>query len=327
MSQYLSMKTLYPEIEAYRSFFLPVQAPHELYVEEAGNKDGIPALFLHGGPGGGFSAKHRRLFDPAKYRIVLFDQRGSGKSTPHASLENNTTWDLVSDIETLRSELGIDKWLVFGGSWGSTLALAYAQTHPEHVTALVLRGIFLCRRDELLWFYQKGLDMVFPDLWQDYIKPIAAHKRDKMIESYYEILDGKDPKAKIEAAKAWSIWEGSTCKLIPDPSTIAVFESDDKALAMARIECHYFMHDCWLEEEQLLKNIAAIRKIPTWIVHGRYDMVCTVKNAWDLKQAFPEARLKIIADAGHAYDEPGILDALIDATDEASKLLAPEAVT
>lgn len=317
------MRTLYPEIEAYNSFFLQVDKVHSLYVEEVGNPHGIPAIFLHGGPGGGISAKHRRLFDPAVYRIILLDQRGSGKSVPHASLENNTTWDLVSDLELLRKRLLINSWLVFGGSWGSTLALAYAEEHPEHVSALVLRGIFLSRKEELAWFYQKGLDMIFPDFWEDYIKPIPPEKRDRMIESYYEILDGKDPKLRLEAAKAWSVWEGSTCKLIPDASTIAAFDADEKALAMARIECHYFMHDCWLKENQLLDNAKRIHehKIPTWIIHGRYDLVCTVKNAWDLHKVLPDARLQIIADAGHAYDEPGILNALLDATDAAAKHL------
>jgi len=313
------MKTLYPEIEAYNQFFLPVGGEHNLYVEEAGNPKGQPVVFLHGGPGGGFSPKHRRLFDPALYRIVLFDQRGSGKSTPHASLENNTTWDLVEDIEKLRKHLGIEKWLVFGGSWGSTLALAYAETHPEKVTGLILRGIFLCRPEEIRWFYQKGLDLIFPDLWEEYIKPIPPDKREKMVETYYELLSGPDEKKRLEAAKAWSIWEGSTCKLIPDAETIGVFEDDLKALAMARIECHYFINNCWFEEDQLIANVDRIRKIPTWIVHGRYDVVCPVKNAWDLHKAFPEAKLSIIPDAGHAYDEPGILNALIEATQEAAK--------
>lgn len=312
------MKSLYPEIEPYNKFFLPVGGPHELYVEEVGNPQGQPAVFLHGGPGGGFSPKHRRLFDPKHYRIILFDQRGSGQSKPHASLEDNTTWDLVRDLEVLRKHLNIDKWLVFGGSWGSTLALSYAETHPERVSALILRGIFLCRPEEIIWFYQKGLDLLFPDLWEEYIKPIPLEKRDRMVEAYYELLDGSDEKAKLAAAKAWSIWEGSTCKLIPDPDTISTFESDLKALAMARIECHYFIHNCWFEENQLLRDANRIRHIPTWIVHGRYDVVCPVKNAWDLHKVLPGAKLHIIPDAGHAYDEPGILNALIEATQEAA---------
>ena len=314
------MKTLYPEIEPYNSFFLPVDEPHKLYVEESGNPNGPAVLFLHGGPGGGCSPNHRRLFDPAHYRIVLFDQRGSGRSTPHASLDKNTTWDLVADIERLRKHLDIAKWLVFGGSWGSTLALAYAETHPQQVGGLILRGIFLCRKEEIHWFYQSGIDLLFPDLWENYIKPIPPEKRGDMINAYYEVLDGKDEKAKLEAAKAWSVWEGSTVKLIPDPGTISAFEADDKALAMARIECHYFVHDCWLEPNQLVKNAERIRHIPTWIIHGRYDVVCPVKNAWDLHKAFPESKLLIIPDAGHAYDEPGILNALVSATDEAREI-------
>ena len=314
------MRCLYPEIEPYNQFFLSVDDPHKLYVEESGNPEGKPVVFLHGGPGGGTSANHRRLFDPEHYRIILFDQRGSGKSTPHASLENNTTWDLVGDIETLRKHLGIDKWFVFGGSWGSTLALSYAQTHPEAVTGLILRGIFLCTKEEIQWFYQGGVDMLFPDLWEDYVRPIPVAKRGDMVKAYYELLDGPDQKKKLEAAKAWSVWEGSTVKLIPDPDTISVFEADDKALAMARIECHYFIHDCWLEPNQLLRDANKIRKIPTWIIHGRYDVVCPVKNAWELHKAFPEAKLQIIPDAGHAYDEPGILTALLNATDEAKAM-------
>lgn len=311
------MNTLFPAIEPYNSFYLPVTEPHKLYVEEAGNPNGQPVVFLHGGPGGGFSPTHRRLFDPAKYRIILFDQRGAGKSTPHASLENNTTWDLVADLEVLRKHLKIDRWLVFGGSWGSTLALAYAETHPEQVTGLILRGIFLCRQEEIKWFYQGGVDLIYPDLWEEYIKPIPVEKRHKMVEAYYELLDGPDEKARLQAAKAWSVWEGSTVKLIPNADVISSFEDDLKALAMARIECHYFIHNCWFEEDQLIKNASRIRHIPTWIVHGRYDVVCPVKNAWDLHKVFPEAKLQIIQDAGHAFDEPGILSALLNAANEA----------
>lgn len=313
------MKTLYPEIEPYNKFYLPVAEPHKLYVEEVGNPKGQPAVFLHGGPGGGFNAKHRRLFDPEHYRIILLDQRGSGKSVPHASLENNTTWDLVSDLEVLRKQLSVERWLVFGGSWGSTLALTYAETHPEHVSALILRGIFLCRPEEIRWFYQEGINQIFPDLWEEYIKPIPPEKRHHMMAAYYELLDGEDEEARLMAAKAWSVFEGSACKLIPDPDTISSFESDLKALAMARIECHYFMHDCWFKSDQLLQDVDRIRHIPTWMVHGRYDVVCPVKNAWDLHKAFPEAKLSIIPDAGHAYDEPGILDSLLNALEEAAE--------
>lgn len=314
------MKTLYPEIEPYKHYFLRVDDTHELYVEEVGNPDGQPAVFLHGGPGAGISANHRRLFDPQKYRIILFDQRGSGKSIPHASLENNTTWDLVEDIEKIRKHLCVDRWLVFGGSWGSTLALAYAEAHPEHVSALILRGIFLCRPEEIYWFYQKGVDLLFPEAFEDYLKPIPVEKRGNMVKAYYELLSGSDEKLRLEAAKAWSVWEGSLCKLIPDKDTIEIFESDAKALAIARIECHYFINNCWFKEDQLVRDVGRIRHIPTWIIHGRYDVVCPVKNAWDLHRAFPEARLQVIPDAGHAYDEPGILNALIEATMEAVQL-------
>lgn len=309
------MRILFDEIEPFNSFYLPVSENHRLYVEEAGNPQGKPVIFLHGGPGGGISANHRRLFDPKHYRIVLFDQRGSGKSLPHASLEHNTTWDLVADIETIRKHLHLNQWLVFGGSWGSTLALAYAQTHPASVAALILRGIFLCRPEEIQWFYQEGASWLFPDFWQDFIRPVAPEKRQHLMEAYYELLTSADPAVREEAARAWSKWEGSTCKLIPNQSVIQNFEAVHHALAMARIECHFFMNQCWLEENQLIRDVAKIRHIPTWIVHGRYDVICPVRNAWELHQAFPESRLQIIPDAGHAYDEPGILDALISATD------------
>lgn len=309
------MRKLFPEIEPFNTFYLPVSGGHSLYVEEAGNPEGQPALFLHGGPGGGISPNHRRLFDPAHYRLVLFDQRGAGKSTPHASLNENTTWDLVSDIEAIRKRLGIDQWVVFGGSWGSTLSLAYAQTHPQNVSALILRGIFLCRPEEIRWFYQEGTSWLYPEFWEEYLRPVPVEKRDRMVEAYYELLTSPDESVRLEAARAWSKWEGSTCKLIPDGRIIDIFEESHHALAMARIECHYFIHNCWLEDDQLLRNASRIRHIPTWIVHGRYDVVCPARNAWELYQALPEATLKIIPDAGHAYDEPGILDALLEATE------------
>lgn len=309
------MRTLYPEIEPYRSFFLPVSDGHSLYVEEAGNPDGPAALFLHGGPGGGISPHHRRLFDPQHYRIILFDQRGSGKSLPHAALDNNTTWNLVKDIERLRQHLAIEKWLVFGGSWGSTLSLAYAESHPDRVTALILRGIFLCRPEEIRWFYQEGTHWIYPDFWEGFLKPIPPEKRHDMVRAYYEQLTSPDETIRLTAAQAWSKWEGAACKLIPDTKVIDHFEEAHHALAMARIECHYFMNNCWLEPNQLLRDAARIRHIPTWIVHGRYDVICPVKNAWDLHAVLPQATLHIIPNAGHAYDEPGILNALIEATD------------
>jgi proline iminopeptidase len=313
------MKTLFPVIEPYRTFYFPVSDIHELYVEEAGNPDGIPVVFLHGGPGGGISPNHRRLFNPKAYRIILFDQRGSGLSKPHASLKENTTWDLVSDLEELRKHLNIEKWLVFGGSWGSTLALAYAETHPESVSGLILRGIFLCRPEEIRWFYQEGCHWLFPDRWEEYLKPVPEAERHNMVQAYYRLLTSENEEIRINAAKAWSKWEGSTCKLIPDEDVISFFEDAQKALAMARIECHYFVNNAFFEENQLLNNIQKIRHIPTWIIHGRYDAICPVKNAWDLHQAFPEAKLQIIPNAGHAYDEPGILTALIEATEAFQK--------
>lgn len=308
--------TLFPEIEPYRTFRLPVSARHELYVEEVGNPGGQPAVFLHGGPGAGISPGHRRLFDPNHYRVVLFDQRGAGKSTPHAELAENTTWDLVEDIEKIRAHLGIDRWLVFGGSWGSTLALAYAQTYPSSVTGLILRGIFLCRPEEIRWFYQEGCHWLFPDLWEDYVRPVSPEDRHDMVSAYYSLLTDEDEAVRLEAAKAWSRWEGATCKLLPDMEVIEHSEDPKHALALARIECHYFYNNCFFREpDQLLRHVDRIRHIPTWLIHGRYDVVCPAKSAWDLYRQFPEARLQLIPDAGHAYNEPGILDALISATE------------
>ncbi len=311
------MWTLFPEIEPYNIFRLKVSDLHELYVEEAGNPDGCPVVFFHGGPGGGISENHRRLFDPDFYRIVLFDQRGSGKSIPHAELRENTTWDLVADIERIREFLGIEKWLVFGGSWGSTLSLTYAETHPERVTGLVLRGIFLCRPEEFRWFYQEGCSWLFPEEWQLYLEPVPENERHDLMGAYYRLLTSDDEATRLRAAKAWSRWEGATCHLIPDTETVDHFEDPHHALAMARIECHYFMNNCFFtEDDQLLRNVDRIRHIPTWIVHGRYDVICPAKNAFDLNQAFPEAHCHIVPDAGHAFNEPGILDALIGATEE-----------
>jgi proline iminopeptidase len=310
-------ENLFPEIEPYNKFRLSVSDLHELYVEECGNPKGQPVVFLHGGPGAGLSRSHRRFFDPAHYRIVLFDQRGAGLSTPHASLVDNTTWYLIEDIEKIRKYLGIDKWMVFGGSWGSTLALAYAEAHPSVVTHLVLRGIFLCRPEEIKWFYQEGASQIFPDLWEDYVAPIPLGERAEMVEAFYKRLTSSDEKTRLLAAKAWSGWEGGTIKLIPDAGTKNAFESDHKALSLARIECHYFMNNAFFRNSnQLLEDIDRVRHIPTVIVHGRYDVVCPVKNAWDLHRVWPEARLVIVPDAGHAADEPGIARALVAATQE-----------
>jgi proline iminopeptidase len=307
----------FPEIQPFKTHRLKVSDVHELYLEEVGNPNGQPALFLHGGPGAGLSPRHRRFFDPKHYRVILMDQRGCGKSQPHASLQDNTTWDLVSDIEKIREYLGIKKWLVFGGSWGSTLALAYSETHPQSVQALVLRGIFLCRKEEIDWFYQKGCDLIFPDLWEKYVAPIPQEERGQMIQAYYKRLTSEDQQTRIAAARAWSGWEGSTIKLLPDPATVSTFEELHMSLSIARIECHYFINRCWFKtDNQLIENISRIRHIPAVIVHGRYDVVCPIKNAWDLHKAWPESQLQIIADAGHAADEPGILDALVKATEK-----------
>ena len=310
------MLTMFPEIQPYTTYRVRVSPLHDLYVEEVGNPQGQPALFLHGGPGAGLSDNHRRFFDPQHYRVILFDQRGSGKSTPHASLEENTTWDLVEDIEKIRKRLGISKWIVFGGSWGSTLALAYSETYPEAVSGLILRGIFLCRPEEIQWFYQKGCDLIFPDLWEDYVRPIPRSERGDMIAAYYRRLTHPDEQVRQEAALAWSRWEGSTVKLIPDPEVIAHFSEIEMAISIARIECHYFINNCFFtQEDQLVRDVSRIRAIPGVIVHGRYDVVCPVKNAWDLHKVWPESHLEMIRDAGHAVDEPGITDALIRATE------------
>lgn len=308
---------LYPEIEPYQKGHFRVSELHEIYVEECGNPDGQPVLFLHGGPGAGFSAFHRRIFNPEHFRIILFDQRGAGQSRPHAELRENTTWDLVADIEKLRRHLGVAKWMVFGGSWGSTLALAYAETHPTSVSSLILRGIFLCRKEEIEWFYQRGAHWIFPDLWQQYLEPIPVEEHGDLVKAFYKRLTSADEATRLAAAKAWSGWEGGTVHLIPDEKTFSKFTADQMAVALARIECHYFTHGCWFErDDQLLINVEKIRHIPAVIVHGRYDVVCPVKNAFDLHAVWPEAELRIIADAGHAVDEPGILKALIESVEK-----------
>jgi proline iminopeptidase len=315
MNSKTERRELYPAIEPNHTGYLKVGGGHELYYEESGNPHGKPAVFLHGGPGGGCMDKMRRFFNPEVYRIVLFDQRGSGKSRPHASLENNTTWDLVDDIEILRVALQVDRWQVFGGSWGSTLALAYSQTHPGRVTELVLRGIFMLRKKEIDWFYQKGASELYPDLWQHYLKPIPKRERHDLLHAYYKRLTGDDPDVRLQAAKAWSVWEGSTSFLVPNDKTAAEFGAGDLALSLARIECHYFVNGGFMEENQLIKNIDKIRNIPAVIVQGRYDVVCPCISAWELSQAWPEADLRIVPDAGHAAFEPGNVHELVMATD------------
>ncbi|HNJ39683.1 MAG TPA: prolyl aminopeptidase [Acidobacteriota bacterium] len=309
------MRTLYDPIEPYDQGMLKVSDIHTLYYEQSGNPNGRPVVFLHGGPGSGTSPKHRQFFDPQAYRIILFDQRGSGKSLPFASLEENTTWDLVADTEKIREHLGIDTWVVFGGSWGSTLALAYAETHPERVQALILRGIFLCTKKELAWFYQDGAGAIYPDQWEPFLNFIPEAERGDMMNAYYRRLTSDDEALRLEAAKIWSIWEGSTCTLYPDPDLVTEFGADDKALSIARIECHYFVNNIFMEEDQLLKDVDRIRHIPAVIVQGRYDIVCPMMTAWALHKAWPEAEFHVIPDAGHSAFEPGITDELIKASD------------
>jgi len=306
--------TLYPEIQPYARHSLAVAPPHVLHVEECGRPDGIPAVFVHGGPGAGCEPYHRRFFDPDLYRIILFDQRGCGRSTPHAALEGNTTADLVGDMEAIREHLGVDRWLVFGGSWGSTLSLAYAEAHPEQVLGLVLRGVFLCRPHEIRWFYQQGASRLFPDYWDDFLQPIPEPERDDLVAAYYRRLTGPDDIARLTAARAWSLWEGRTATLEPQEAVVDHFANPHVALSLARIECHYFMHDSFLEPDQLLRDAHRLAQIPGAIVHGRYDVICPLENAWQLRRAWPASNLTIVPDAGHSASEPGTVDALVRAT-------------
>ncbi|MEM9301011.1 MAG: prolyl aminopeptidase [Pseudomonadota bacterium] len=309
-------RTLYPEIEPFDHGLLAVDEPHEVYYEQCGNPDGKPVVFLHGGPGGGGSPHPRRFFDPDVYRIVVFDQRGCGRSRPHSLLENNTTWHLVADIEALRKHLRIDRWQVFGGSWGSTLALAYAQKHPDSVTELVIRGIFLMREHEIDWLYRSGTRKLFPDAWADLIAPIPEAERDDLVAAYHRRLTGDDAEERLQAAVAWSTFEAITAHLLRNEDFIKALQEDEFADAFARIETHYFVNRGFLEHEhQLLEDVQKIRHIPAVIVHGRYDALCPPETAWDLHRAWPEAELVIVPDAGHSAFEPGITDALIRATD------------
>ena len=306
---------LYPEIKPYDSGFMDVDE-HHVYYEQCGNPDGKPAVFLHGGPGGGGSEEVRRFFNPDIYRIIVFDQRGCGRSKPHGCLENNTTWDLVSDIELLRKKLDINKWLVFGGSWGSTLSLAYAQTHPDSVSELVLRGIFLLRKEELQWFYQDGSSRIFPEAWQEFVEIIDENERDDLMGAYHRIFNSDDKAKKLAAAIAWTKWEASTISLSYNPATVEEMSDPEFALAFALIENHYFINKGWFKNEnQLIENIDIIRSIPSVIVQGRYDAVCPMKTAWELSEAWPEAEMVVAPSSGHTAFEAEITDALIRATD------------
>jgi proline iminopeptidase len=305
---------LYPPIEPYASQRLLVEG-HDIYLEECGNPQGLPAVFLHGGPGAGCDPVHRRFFDPELYRIILFDQRGSGRSRPHAELTNNSTWHLVADMERIRGRLGIASWLVFGGSWGSTLALAYAETHPERVSALIVRGVFLCRPEEIAWFYQDGARWVFPDWWQDFLAPIPPEERQDLLHAYHRRLTGDNEIARLAAAKAWSLWEGRTATLLENPHLQHQFAGAHFALALARIECHYFVNQAFLEPTQLLRDAHRLAEIPGVIVQGRYDLICPMRSAWELHQAWPGAELVVVPDAGHSAFEAGTRAALVAATD------------
>lgn len=313
------MRTFYPEIEPYDHGMLDVGDGHRVYWELCGNPNGKPVVFLHGGPGGGCTPAQRRLFNPQKYRILLFDQRGCGRSTPYANLDANTTWHLVADMERLRTMLGVEKWMVFGGSWGSTLALAYAETHLERVSELVVRGIFTLRRSELLWYYQEGASWMFPDLWERYLAPIPVEERGNMMTAYRKRLTHPDPAVQAEAAKAWSLWEGETITLLPNLDYSVQFSEEHYALAFARIENHYFVHGGFFEEGQLIRDAHRLKNIPGVIIQGRYDIATPPKTAWELHKAWPEAKFIMVPDAGHAVSEPGILHHLIETTDAFAK--------
>ena len=314
-------RELYPPIEPHATGMLPVSALHTIYYEVSGNPHGKPVVVCHGGPGGGTTPSMRRYFDPERYRIILFDQRGCGRSTPRAELQDNTTQALIADMEQLRRLLGVERWQVFGGSWGSTLALAYAQTHPERVSELVLRGIFMLRRAELLWFYQEGASWLYPDAWEDFTAPIPDAERGDLMAAYHKRLTGDDEEAKRACARAWSVWEGGTVSLLPSPERVASFSTDHFAITFARIECHYFVNGGFFEhDDELLRGVDRIRTIPGVIVQGRYDVVTPMKSAWDLHRAWPEATFRLVEDAGHAASEPGVISALVEATDAFARL-------
>ena len=313
---------LFPAIQPGDTWLFSVSEEHRLYVEECGNPEGVPVVFLHGGPGGNCEPGHRRFFDPERYRIILFDQRGCGKSKPHASLEANTTAHLIEDMEKIREFLGIDRWVVFGGSWGSTLALVYAQTHPRRVLGMILRGVFLAREQDIKWFYQGGAARIFPEAWAHFLEPIPEDERDDLISAYYQRLTSDNELVRMGAAKAWSIWEGSAATLKPDKQVVDHFSDPHTALSIARIECHYFSNGGFLGPDQILGNMEKIVHIPGFIVHGRYDMICPIEQAFALHECWPQSRLRIIDSAGHAATEPDISKALVDSTNRMLEILA-----
>ena len=315
------MHKLFDPIEPCATHSLPVSGVHRLYVEECGRRDGLPVVFVHGGPGAGCEPWHRQFFDPSVYRIILFDQRGCGRSTPHAELAENNTAALVSDMEAIRNHLGIDRWVVFGGSWGSTLGLVYAETHPEHVLGLILRGIFLCRPRDIHWFYQEGASFLLPERWEDYLAPIPEAERHDLVGAYYRRLTGDDEVTRMAAAKAWSLWEAHASTLLPKPAVVDHFGNPHTALSLARIECHYFMHDSFLKVDQILENAGRLAGIPGVIVHGRYDVVCPVEQAGALHRAWPGAELHVVPDAGHSALEAGIVNRLVMATEQTATRL------
>ena len=311
------IKELYPKITPFNSFKLKASDIHEIFIEQSGNPNGKPVVFLHGGPGGGIESIYRQYFNPDKWRIIIFDQRGCGQSTPHAELRENTTWDLVNDIEKIRVELGINTWTVFGGSWGSTLSLSYAITHPERCNALILRGIFLLRKKEINWFYQEGCSYIYPDAWEKYLSPISQDERIDLVSAYYKRLISDDKNTRIKAAKAWSIWEASTSKLIQSKKSLHSFDNEKVAEAFARIECHYFTNKGFFETDNwIIENVDKIKDIPTEIVQGRYDVVCPMVSTWELHKALPDSVLHVIQDSGHSMTEPGIRSKLIEITDK-----------
>ncbi len=316
------MAELYPALEPYATHRLPVGDGHELYVEECGNPVGLPAVFVHGGPGGGCNADSRRFFDPKRYRIVLFDQRGCGRSRPHAELAHNTSQALVADMEKIRAMLHIERWLVFGGSWGSTLALLYGETHPERTLALVLRGIFLATQQELDWFYRGGIAHIFPDHFAEFIAPIPPAERGDLVHAYHKRLTDPDLDVQRRAAEAWSLFEARCSTLLPSESLVSYFTEPDVAIAVSRIECHYFINDCFLAPDQLVRDVGRVRDIPGVIIQGRYDVVCPPTAAWRLHQAWPESELKFIPDSGHSASEPATRSALVEATDAFARKLA-----